>query len=89
MGAHGRTGRKYQGKVTQIISGSMGLDDYDWGVTLFSADPLFFKRLLYEMRFDEASAIYAEFGSFMIGLRLEPSRILDGTPSCNENLGEG
>lgn len=80
MAAHGKIGRKYSGKVWQIISGSMGLDDYDWGVDLFARDPLQFKKLIYEMRFDEVSAIYAEFGSFMIGCRLDPERLLELEP---------
>lgn len=84
MGAHGRTGRKYQGKVSQIISGSMGLDDFDWGVDLFADDALQFKKLIYEMRYDEVSAVYAEFGSFFIGCRVEPERLLDLDPWASE-----
>lgn len=72
MRAHGRTGRRYAGKVSQIVTGSMGLDDWEWGVTLFSNDPLQFKRLVYEMRFDEVSARFAEFGPFYVGRRLLP-----------------
>jgi chlorite dismutase len=72
MRDHGRTGRKYAGKVTQIVTGSMGLDDWEWGVTLFADDPLQFKKLVYEMRFDEVSARYAEFGPFFVGRRLLP-----------------
>ncbi len=72
MRAHGRTGRKYAGKVSQIVTGSMGLDDWEWGVTLFADDPLQFKKLVYEMRFDEVSARYAEFGPFYVGRRLRP-----------------
>jgi hydrogen peroxide-dependent heme synthase len=72
MRAHGRTGRRYAGKVSQIVTGSMGLDDWEWGVTLFSGDPLQFKRLVYEMRFDEVSARFAEFGPFYVGRRLRP-----------------
>ena len=75
MRDHGRTGRKYAGKVSQIVSGSMGLDDWEWGVTLFSDDPLQFKKLVYEMRFDEVSARYAEFGPFYVGRRLEPDDV--------------
>ncbi|MBA2686902.1 MAG: chlorite dismutase family protein [Gemmatimonadaceae bacterium] len=67
MRAHGTTGRKYAGKVQQIISGAIGLDAWEWGVTLFAADPLDFKRLVTEMRFDEVSAKYAEFGDFYVG----------------------
>ena len=80
MAAHGKTGRKYAGKVSQIISGSMGLDDFDWGVDLFANDALQFKKLVYEMRYDEVSAIYAQFGPFMIGRRLDPEALLDLSP---------
>ncbi|MEX0865391.1 MAG: hydrogen peroxide-dependent heme synthase [Acidimicrobiia bacterium] len=72
MRAHGRTGRRYAGKVSQIVTGSMGLDDWEWGVTLFSDDPLQFKKLVYEMRFDEVSARFADFGPFYVGRRLAP-----------------
>jgi len=67
MKAHGKTGRKYAGKVQQMISGSIGFDDWEWGVTLFAEDPLQFKYLVYEMRFDEVSARYGEFGYFVVG----------------------
>lgn len=70
MKAHGLTGRKYAGQVVQVITGAMGLDDWEWGVTLFANDPLQFKKLVYEMRFDEVSAKYAEFGPFYVGRRL-------------------
>ncbi|MRG86251.1 hydrogen peroxide-dependent heme synthase [Salinibacillus xinjiangensis] len=69
MYAHGKTGRKYAGKVRQIITGSVGFDDWEWGVTLFAHDVLQFKKLIYEMRFDEVSARFAEFGSFYVGHR--------------------
>jgi hydrogen peroxide-dependent heme synthase len=72
MRAHGRTGRRYAGKVGQIVTGSTGLDDWEWGVTLFADDPLLFKKLIYEMRFDEVSARYAEFGTFFVGRRVLP-----------------
>jgi chlorite dismutase len=67
MKSHGMIGRAYAGKVTQIITGSVGLDDWEWGVTLFSDDPLHFKKLVYEMRFDEVSARFGEFGQFLVG----------------------
>jgi chlorite dismutase len=70
MEKHGMIGRRYAGEVRQIISGSIGLDDWEWGVDLFSEDPAIFKRLIYEMRFDEVSAIYALFGSFYVGVRV-------------------
>jgi len=69
MREHGVIGRKYGGQVTQIISGSIGFDDWEWGVDLFADDPLVFKKLVYEMRFDEASALYGQFGAFYVGLR--------------------
>src|SRR5579863_1154598 len=69
MQDHGAIGRRYAGTVKQIISGSIGFDDWEWGVDLFAEDPLVFKRLIYEMRFDEVSAVYALFGSFFIGQR--------------------
>ena len=71
MGDHGAIGRRYAGKVKQVITGSIGFDDWEWGVDLFADDPLVFKRLIYEMRFDEVSAVYALFGSFYVGLRLD------------------
>lgn len=80
MGSHGKIGRRYAGKVTQIISSSMGFDDFDWGVDLFAQDPVEFKKLIYEMRYDEVSAIYAEFGPFVSGIRLDPARCLDPDP---------
>ncbi len=76
MRAHGQTGRRYAGRVTQIVTGSTGLDDWEWGVTLFADDPLVFKKLIYEMRFDEVSARYAEFGAFYVGRRLHPEDIV-------------
>ncbi len=70
MHEHGLIGRRYGGEVRQIISGSIGMDDWEWGVDLFADDPVVFKKLIYEMRFDEVSAVYALFGQFFIGLRL-------------------
>jgi len=71
MRDHGLIGRRYAGRVNQIITGSVGFDDWEWGVDLFADDPLVFKNLVYEMRFDEASAGYGLFGSFYIGLRFQ------------------
>lgn len=71
MHEHGLIGRKYGGVVKQVISGSIGFDDWEWGVDLFAGDPLPFKRLIYEMRFDAASAVYALFGPFFVGLRVK------------------
>ena len=70
MHEHGLVGRRYAGQVRQIITGSIGFDDWEWGVDLFAEDPLVFKKLIYEMRFDEVSALYALFGTFYVGLRL-------------------
>jgi chlorite dismutase len=70
MHEHGLIGRRYGDMVKQIISGSIGMDDWEWGVDLFAEDPVVFKRLVYEMRFDEVSAVYALFGQFYIGVRL-------------------
>jgi chlorite dismutase len=67
MKSHGLTGRRYAGKVQQIITGAIGLDAWEWGVTLFAQDPLEFKKLVTDMRFDEVSAKYAEFGDFYVG----------------------
>ena len=75
MDLHGKIGRRYAGKVQQIISGSIGFDDWEWGVDLFADDPLVFKRLVYEMRFDEASAGYAKFGPFYFAIRMEPPEL--------------
>jgi hydrogen peroxide-dependent heme synthase len=69
MEEHGMVGRRYAGKVQQIITGSIGFDDWEWGVDLFAGDPLIFKKLIYEMRFDEVSAVYAAFGQFFVGVR--------------------
>jgi len=70
MHEHGLIGRRYADSVKQIISGSIGFDDWEWGVDLFADDPLVFKKLIYEMRFDEVSAVYAKFGTFYVGLRV-------------------
>ncbi len=75
MRDHGIIGRKYAGLVTQIISGSIGLDNFEWGVDLFADDPLVFKKLVYEMRFDEASAVYGAFGEFYPGIRVRPAEL--------------
>jgi hydrogen peroxide-dependent heme synthase len=83
MNEHGLIGRRYAGEVKQIISGSIGFDDWEWGVTLFADDPLVFKRLIYEMRFDEVSAVYALFGTFFVGLRYaaaDLSKIFESQP---------
>jgi hydrogen peroxide-dependent heme synthase len=71
MHEHGMVGRRYAGTVRQIITGSIGFDDWEWGVDLFADDPLVFKKLIYEMRFDEVSAMYALFGTFYVGQRTD------------------
>lgn len=81
MHEHGMIGRRYADRVRQIITGSIGFDDWEWGVDLFADDPLVFKQLIYEMRFDEVSAVYALFGSFYVGLRVpfaSLGRLLEG-----------
>lgn len=75
MRSHGAIGRSYAGRVKQIVTGSVGLDDWEWGVTLFSDDALQFKKLVYEMRFDEASARFGEFGEFFVGNLLDAERV--------------
>jgi peroxiredoxin len=75
MHEHGMVGRRYAGTVKQIITGSIGFDDWEWGVDLFADDPLVFKRLIYEMRFDEVSAMYALFGTFYVGQRMDAAGV--------------
>jgi chlorite dismutase len=82
MNEHGLVGRRYAGTVKQIITGSIGFDDWEWGVDLFADEPLVFKKLIYEMRFDEVSAVYALFGHFYVGVRCPAAQIgelLNGT----------
>ena len=69
MHEHGMIGRRYADQVRQIITGSIGMDDWEWGVDLFADDPVVFKKLIYEMRFDHVSAVYALFGQFFVGVR--------------------
>ena len=75
MSSHGEIGKGYAGQVTQIISGSIGFEEYEWGVTLFATDPTVVKDLLYEMRFDPSTSRFAEFGPFTIGRPLSPSEL--------------
>jgi peroxiredoxin len=75
MLGHGKIGRTFHGLVTQVISGSIGFDDYEWGVDLYADDPLVFKKLVYEMRFDEASAAYGEFGPFYTGMQFSIAQL--------------
>ena len=76
MYGHGKKGREYAGRILQVITGSTGLDDWEWGVTLFAADPVDLKQCVYEMRFDPASAVYAEFGPFITGLLAPVDEVL-------------
>jgi len=77
MAEHGRTGMSFGGRVSQLITVSVGLDDWEWGVTLWARHPDFLKEIVYTMRFDEASARYAEFGPFYTGYVAAPARILE------------
>jgi chlorite dismutase len=81
MWAHGLTGRTYAGRIVQVITGAIGLDAWEWGVTLFAHDPLAFKKIVTDMRFDEVSAQYAEFGEFFVGKRSSAREWLLGTAS--------
>ncbi|MFB6126153.1 MAG: heme-binding protein [Halolamina sp.] len=73
MAGHGETGKGYAGRIEQVIASSVGFDDHEWGVTLFGSDPTDIKDIVYEMRFDEASSRYGEFGEFYVGRRFPPS----------------
>ena len=77
MKEHGILGHKYRDRVTQIITGSQGLDEWEWGVTLYADDMVDFKKLIYEMRFDEASARFADFGPFLVGKRLSEDELFN------------
>jgi chlorite dismutase len=77
MSEHARSGIKFAGKVSQLITVGVGLDDWEWGVTLWATNPMHLKQIVYEMRFDEASAKYAEFGPFYTSYRCEPAKILE------------
>jgi len=68
MEEHGKSGRAFAGRVIQLVTGSAGLDDFEWGVTLFGVHPDDLKEVVYTMRYDEASAVYAEFGAFYVGM---------------------
>jgi peroxiredoxin len=76
MGGHARVGRTYAGRVVQLITGSTGIDDWEWGVTLLADDPAALKEIVYDMRFDEVSSRYAEFGPFVTGLLFPPDEAL-------------
>jgi hydrogen peroxide-dependent heme synthase len=78
MREHGKSGRTFAGKVVQLITGSTGLDDYEWGVTLFATTPEVVKDVVYTMRFDKGSALYGEFGRFYVGYLAVVDDVLDG-----------
>jgi chlorite dismutase len=77
MAGHARVGRTYAGRILQLITGSVGLDDWEWGVTLLADDPVALKEIVNEMRFDEVTARYGEFGPFFTGLLLDPADALE------------
>ena len=76
MSEHARSGIQFMGKVTQLITVGVGLEDWEWGVTLWAKNPTFLKDIVYQMRFDEASALYAEFGPFYTSYRTTPEALL-------------
>jgi peroxiredoxin len=76
MHEHGASGRNFRGRVLQLVTGSTGVDDYEWGVTLFAVHPDDLKECVYTMRFDEASAVYAEFGPFFTGMVADVDEVL-------------
>ena len=75
MGGHARVGRKFAGRVSQLITGSTGLDDGEWGVTLMAHQVDALKEIVYEMRFDEVTARFGDFGPFFVNLRLSPAQL--------------
>lgn len=76
MYEHGASGRKFAGRVLQVVTGSTGTDDHEWGVTLFGVHPDDIKDVVYTLRFDEASAVYGEFGTFYVGMVADPRTVL-------------
>ena len=84
MAEHGRTGMTFGGKVTQLITVGLGFDDWEWGVTLWARNPEFLKEIVYRMRFDEASARYAEFGPFYVSYVMKPQELLEHCRSSDE-----
>ena len=77
MAQHGRSGMKFAGRVSQVITASTGLDNWEWGVTLWARNPLYLKDIVYTMRFDESSAKYALFGDFTFGYIVPPAELLE------------
>ena len=76
MMEHGSSGRKFAGKIVQLVTGSTGLDDYEWGVTLFGTNLEVIKDVVYTLRYDKGSALYGEFGTFYVGYLAYPSEVL-------------
>src|SRR4029077_644424 len=85
MSQHGRSGMKFAGRVSQLITASTGLDDWEWGVTLWARNPSYLKEIVYTMRFDESSAKYALFGDFYFGYILPPSGQMEWTRLWGED----
>ncbi len=77
MSQHGKSGMRFAGRVSQLITASTGIDDWEWGVTLWAKNPVYLKEIVYTMRFDESSARYALFGPFYFGYILKPADLLD------------
>lgn len=75
MEGHGKTGRRYSGRVLQLVTGAVGLDDHEWGVTLLADDITAIKQVVYDMRFDEVTALYGRFGGFLVGLTCTPAEL--------------
>jgi hydrogen peroxide-dependent heme synthase len=76
MHEHGKSGRTFAGKVVQLVTGSTGLDDFEWGVTLFALSPEVIKDVVYTMRFDRGSALYGEFGAFFVGYLVDVDQLV-------------
>jgi chlorite dismutase len=89
MMGHGKVGRTFHGRILQVITGSTGLDDFEWGVTLFGVHPDDLKDCVYEMRFDEASAHYAEFGPFYTGMVGDLDTVLAALTGGEDTGGSG
>lgn len=77
MGQHADSGRRYAGRVTQLVTSATGIDDWEWGVTLFARDLKSLRDIVYEMRYDEGSALYGQFGPFYVGVRFSPSDLAE------------
>ena len=89
MRSTARSGRTFAGRVLQVVTGSAGLDDFEWGVTLFGVHPDDLKEVVYTMRYDRASAIYAEFGPFYTGMVTPVEELLAGTVGVRRPGGRG